>query len=120
MSSVMGEEELWVKDGWCNKFNRAPDPLDSGYGHSPEQAAAFKSPGADTLLDYHRAVLEKSKSCLATLNSSDLNRPVEDRYSQLFPTVGSRLVIALDELLQHAGQVGYIRGLLHGYGWQKY
>ena len=120
MSSTLGEEELWVKDGWYSKFNRPPDATDSGFGHDPEQVALFKCPDIDTLLNYHRAVLERSKICLTTLSSSDLSRQVDDSMSQLFPTVGSRLVLALDELLQHAGQVGYIRGLLHGKGWQKF
>ena len=120
MSSTTKEEELWVKDGWYSKFNRPPDATDSGFGHSPEQVAEFKCPDIDTLLNYHRAVLERSKICLTTLSNSDLSRQVDDSMSQLFPTVGSRLVVALDELLQHAGQVGYIRGLLHGKGWQEF
>lgn len=120
MSSIMGEEELWIKDRWHSKFNRPPDPTDHGYGHSPDQVALFKCPDIDTLLNYHKAVLERSKSYLATLSNSDLSRNVDDSWSQLFPTVGSRLTVALDELLQHAGQVGYIRGLIHGKGWQEF
>ena len=120
MSSLMGEEELWTKNGWCSRFNRAPDATDTGSGHGPEQLAAFKCPDIDTLLGYHRAALERAKSCLAALSSSDLSRQIDDSWSQLFPSVGSRLVLGLDELLQHAGQVGYIRGLLHGKGWQEF
>ena len=120
MSSIMGEEELWIKDRWHSKFNRPPDATDHGYGHSPEQVALFKCPDIDTLLNYHQAVLERSNSYLATLSSSDLSRKVDDSWSQLFPTVGSRLTVTLDELLQHAGQVGYIRGLIHGKGWQEF
>ena len=48
-----------------------------------------------------------------------LGREIEDTWSQVFPTVGQRIVIALDEILQHVGQVCYIRGLLHGKGWQE-
>jgi len=120
ISSVMGQEELWTQDGWHAKFDRPRDANDTGYGHSPEQVAAFKSPDVETLLNYHRAVLERSKRYFTTLSSSDLGRKLNDPWSQLFPTVGARLVITLDELLQHAGQVGYIRGLLHGKGWQEF
>ena len=120
MSFIMREEELWTKDGWYAKFNRTPDANDTGYGHSPEQAAAFKSPNVETLLNYHRAALERSKHCLATLSISDFSREIDDPLSQLFPTVGSRIVIALDEILQHAGQVCYIRGLFKGKGWQDF
>ena len=120
MSSITGKEELWISEKWHNKFNRPPDPRDNGYGHSPEQVAALRCPDTDTLLDYHKAVLQSSKDYLATLSSADLDRKVDDYMSQFFPTVGSRLIVALDELLQHAGQVGYIRGLIHGKGWQEF
>ena len=120
ISSLTGDEELWTRDGWCSRFNRAPDPTDTGFGHGPEQLAAFKCPDIDTLLGYHRAALEKAQSCLATLNSSDLDLKIDDSMSQFFPTVGSRLVVLLDEIQQHAGQVAYIRGLLQGAGWQQF
>lgn len=72
-------------------------------------SAAFKSPDIETLPNYHRAVLERSKRCLTTLSSSDLNQDIDDPWSQLFPTVGSRLVITLDEILQHASQLHKVR-----------
>jgi len=40
--------------------------------------------------------------------------------AQFFPTVGSRVSITIDEILHHAGQVAYIRGLMKGLGWQEY
>ena len=120
ISSIIGQEELWIQDGWHAKFGRPPDPEDSGYGHSPEQVAAFKTPDAETLLDYHRAVLERSQRYFATLSSSDLDRKIDDPFTQIFPTVGARLMITLNEMLQHVGQIGYIRGLRQGKGWQDY
>lgn len=120
ISSITEEEQLWIKDGWHARFDRSPNPSDDGYGHSPEQVAAFKCPDVETLLNYYRAVLERSMHCLTTLSSSDLSREIDDTWSQLFPTVGARIVIALDEILQHAGQVCYIRGLHHGKGWQEF
>ena len=120
INSIAKEEQLWIKDGWHIKFNRSPDASDNGYGHSPEQVATFKCPDAETLLKYHRAVVQRSKDCLTMLSTPDLSREIDDTWSQLFPTVGARIVIALDEILQHAGQVCYIRGLRHGKGWQEF
>lgn len=120
ISSITKEEQLWTKDKWHAKFNRSPDASDSGTGHSPEQVAAFKSPDVKILLNYLQAVLEKSKQSIAALSSSDLIREIDDPWSQYFPTVGSRLSVALAEVLQHAGQVGYMRGLLQGKGWQEF
>lgn len=120
ISSITGEEQLWTRDGWHEKFNRSADPLDSGTGHTSEQVAEFNSPDAKTLLEYYQAALEKAKLSIASLSSSDLSRKIDDPWAQYFPTVGSRLLIALTEVLQHAGQVGYIRGLHKGKGWQDF
>jgi hypothetical protein len=120
ISSITREDQLWITGGWHEKFNREPDPTDSGTGHSSEQVAAFHSPNVQTLLDYYKAVLEKTKNSIASLSSSDLSRKVDDPWAQYFPTVGSRLMIALSEALQHAGQVGYIRGQQKGKGWQEF
>lgn len=120
ISTITGEEQLWIKDGWYAKFNRPADPADTGGRHTPEQVAAFKSPDIDIMLDYYRAAHEKANKCLVELNGSDLDRKIDDSWSQIFPTVGSRLTITLDELLQHIGQVAYIRGLRQGKGWQEF
>ena len=120
ISSITEEEQLWTKDKWHDRFNCSPDPGDSGTGYNPEQVAAFKCPDVKTLLNYLQAVLESSKRNLTTLSSSDLSREIDDPWSQYFPTVGSRLVVALTEILQHAGHVCYIRGLLQGKGWQEF
>lgn len=119
ISSITEEEQLWTKDRWHARFNRSPDPIDTGIGHSPEQVAVFECPDVKTLVNYHQAAQEKSKRCITSLSSSDLSREIDDPWSQLFPTVGSRLLLALEEMLLHAGQACYIRGLLQGKGWQE-
>jgi uncharacterized damage-inducible protein DinB len=119
LASLAGEEQLWTKDGWHAKFNRPPDPKDRGSGHTPEQVAAFESPDVETLLAYHRAVLERSKRYFLTLSDDDLDRELDEPQYQPLPTVGIRLISVLADSLQHAGQAAYVRGLLQGIGWQK-
>ena len=120
VASLMGEEQLWTKDGWYARFNRPPDTKDLGFGHSPAQVAAFKSPDVPTLLDYHRAVLERSKNYFLTLSNSDLDRELDEPWFQPQPTVGVRLISVLGDDLEHASQVACVRGLRQGKGWQKY
>ena len=120
ISSLMGEEQLWTKDGWHSKFNRASDPEDTGFGHTPEQVAAFETPDVQTLLDYQHAVLERSRHYFLTLSKTDLGRELDEPWFQPLPTVGVRLVSILEDSLLHAGQAAYVRGLRQGKGWQKY
>ena len=88
IATLLGDEQLWIKDGWHTKFGRPPDAQDNGAGNTPQDVAAFKSPDAKTLLDYHRAVLERSIGFFPTLSTDDLDGVVENLPFQPPPTVG--------------------------------
>ncbi|MFC1900810.1 DinB family protein [Chloroflexota bacterium] len=120
IAALMGEEELWIKDGWHAKFNRPADTGDRGFGHTSEQVAAFEPQDAETLLEYLRATTERSKAYFLTLSEADLDRELnEPRWTPL-PTVGVRIVSIMSDNLQHAGQASYVRGMLQGKGWQGF
>ncbi|MFC1919115.1 DinB family protein [Chloroflexota bacterium] len=117
-AELLGGEQLWSKDNWCSKFNRALDPIDTGIGHSVEDIVAFRSPDASTLLDYHRAVLEQSKYYLTCkLSETELNREFGTPASPMIPNVRTSLMRLINDNVQHLGQVNYIRGMLKGWGW---
>jgi len=120
ISSLLGVEQLWIEDEWHSKFRRPVDSEDIGFGHTSEQASAFDSPDVQTLLDYHRAVLERSKQYFLTLSKSELDLELDEPWFQPLPTVGVRLVSILGDSLIHAGQAAYLRGLRQSIGWQKY
>ncbi|MFC2032859.1 DinB family protein [Chloroflexota bacterium] len=120
IASLMGEEQLWIKGGWHAKFNRPADSKDRGFGDTPEQVAAFECPDAETMLAYHRAVSERSKSFFLTLSETDLDRELNEPQYTPLPTVGVRLVSVLADNLQHAGQASFVRGQLQGRGWQSF
>ncbi len=120
ISNLIGEEQLWIRDGWCVKFNRKPDPGDMGFGHSSEDIAALEVPAVKTLLEYLGAVLERTKGYINSLSAADLDRQLNEPHFQPLPTVGVRLVSVLSDNLQHAGQAAYLRGLLKGKGWQGF
>jgi uncharacterized damage-inducible protein DinB len=117
IASLSGQDQLWIKDKWYEKFNRPADPADSGFKHTPEQVAAFKSPDAKTLLDYHHAVLNRAIAYINSLTEADLDRELDEPWFTPTPTVGVRLISLLEEGLQHSGQAAYIRGFIQGKGW---
>ncbi len=82
--------------------------------------AAFRVPDAATLLDYHTAVLDRSRDFFATLSASDLDRELDEPWFQPLPRVGVRLISIVDDAVIHAGQAAYLRGLRQGKGWQAY
>lgn len=112
VSELQGREQLWILEGWHTKFSREPDPAETGFGHTPDQAAAFRSPEPEVVLAYHDAVVDMINHYLTHAPPGDLDREV---FSPTFGdtrTVQRRLVGVLTDALQHLGQLAYARGIL--------
>ena len=119
LSALAGREQAWTADGWHARFGMEPDSKNAGWGHTPEQVAAFRAPSSQALLDYHTAVLDRSKAYLATLKPADLDRVLDEPQWQETVTVGIRLASVLNDNTEHMGQINYLRGLFQGLGWQR-
>ncbi|OGO39654.1 MAG: hypothetical protein A2147_03025 [Chloroflexi bacterium RBG_16_57_8] len=118
MSEMMGEEQLWTRDKWHAMFNRAPDPGETGVGHTPEQAAAFFCPSTQIIKDYHRAIVERVKGYIEQrLTESELDRSYTSPTLKNTRPVEGRLIGVIQQGFLHVGQAGYVRGMLKGRGW---
>jgi hypothetical protein len=116
-ADLFGEEQLWIREKWYARFNRQPDPRESGVGHTVEEAAAFRSPDVQTYIDYYQAVLEWTKQYITTrLSALDLQREIESPTLGITSTVEARLLGTINNF-QHVGQAGYVKGLIKGIGW---
>lgn len=110
LAEVMGTEQVWRADGWCDRFG-LPLPADAiGYGHGPDEVSAVVVESGDLLTGYFDAVLEKSLGYLAELSDVDLDRIV-DRTWDPPVTLAVRLVSVISDDLQHVGQAAFLRGL---------
>jgi hypothetical protein len=111
LAELLDAPQLWAGGDWAGRFGLAPDPRNTGYGHSPADVAAVRPVDAAALLDYLAAVDERTRSFLAGVGPDDLDRIVDRRWDPPV-TLGVRLVSVADDCLQHAGQAAYVRGLL--------
>ena len=111
VAELVGAEQVYVTGDWASRFGRKPDPSDTGYGHSPAEVAAVTPESAQALLDYYRAVHERTEGFVRGLTAADLDRVVDERWDPPV-TLGVRLVSVIDDDAQHAGQAAYVRGLL--------
>ncbi|MFC1903924.1 DinB family protein [Chloroflexota bacterium] len=117
-AELSGEEQVWIKDSWYIKFNRTLDHKDTGIGHGIDDVSAFRSPDALTLLEYHYAVLERSKRYITSkLSETELNREFETPSNPTITNVRTLLMRLINDNIQHLGQVNYVRGMLKGWGW---
>jgi DinB family protein len=118
-SGLLDSPQLWVTDGWHARFNMPPDPKDygSGHRHTPAQVDAFTVTDKPLLLDYLDAVFAQTKSYLATVSNTDLNRVLNEPQYQPLPTLSVRLASVINCNTRHAGQIEYLWGLIKHQGW---
>src|SRR5690349_6925387 len=90
VADVAGHDQVWLADGWQQRFGLPLEPRDHGYGHTSEQVAAVRASAA-LLSGYHVAVHERTVTYLATLTGAHLDRVVDERWDPPV-TLGVRLV----------------------------
>ena len=110
VAQVAGTEQIWVKEGWAERF-ALPFPVeDHGYGHTSEQVAAVRA-GAELLTGYYDAVERATLAFVAGLSDADLDRVVDRRWDPPV-TLGVRLVSVVNDDVAHGAQAAYVRGVL--------
>lgn len=111
VAELAGREQAWTELGFVDRFGFSLDRSDTGYGHGPQQVAAVRPDGPDVLLEYVRAVTDRTGDYVRGIDAAELDRIV-DRSWDPPVTAGVRLVSVIDDCLQHAGQAAYVRGLV--------
>jgi uncharacterized damage-inducible protein DinB len=109
VAEAAGEPEIWLEDGWADRFGLSLDPADTGYGHSVDDVAKVRA-SAELLTGYADAVGERSRRYLSSLDDEALDRVVDERWDPPV-TLGVRLVSVIGDDMAHLGQAQYVRGL---------
>lgn len=110
-AEAFGHEQVWLSDGYADRWALQLDPENTGYGHSTDQVDAVRVGSAQQLLDYFDAVHQRSLRLVAGLTDADLQRVVDERWDPPV-TLLVRLVSVVDDAVQHAGQAAYARGII--------
>jgi Protein of unknown function (DUF664) len=109
LAELMGQEQVWITDGWEDRFALPFDPDATGYRQSASDVAAVRVE-AQLLAGYYDAVHARTIGFLQTLTGADFARVVDTAWDPPV-TLLVRLVSVLSDDLQHAGQASYVRGL---------
>jgi hypothetical protein len=110
LADAGGHKQVWTSQGWHERFGLPFAAEATGYGQSAAEVAQVRVTAAD-LADYQDAVFARTLGYLTGLTDADLDRVVDERWDPPV-TLGVRLISVLSDDLQHAGQAGYLRGLL--------
>ncbi|OBI82898.1 mycothiol transferase [Mycobacterium asiaticum] len=109
LADIAGVEQVWIRDGWVDRFGLDLPRNDTGYGHSPEDVAKVHAP-ADLLAGYYRAVHEFTLEYVAGVTPDELARVVDTNWDPPV-TASARLISIIDDCAQHLGQAAYLRGI---------
>jgi uncharacterized damage-inducible protein DinB len=110
VADVAGDEQVWTRDGWAQRFD-LPFPDEAiGYGQTADEVRQVRVSG-ELLLGYHDAVQEKVVAYVRSVSADDLDRVVDTRWDPPV-TLAVRLVSVVNDSMQHVGQAAYVRGIL--------
>ncbi len=114
---LQSQRQLWVLDGWHQKFGMSDDESDFGMGWTAEKVAAWKAPSRDVLVGYYEAMKASAKNYLGSLSDAELDESVmvgnESR------GVSDLLGVLVYDNVVHGGQIAYLRGFYGGMGWHR-
>jgi hypothetical protein len=111
LAGAFQAEQVWVAQGWAERFGLPFDPRDTGYGHQADDVAAVRVASGELLVGYHDAVHEQTTRYVEGLGDAELARIVDRSWDPPVP-LGVRLVSVVADDLQHAGQAAFVRGIL--------
>jgi hypothetical protein len=109
LAPIAGVEQVWIRDGWVDRFGLDLPRNDSGYGHGPSEVAKVRAP-VESLAGYYHAVHERTLEFVAGVTGEDLARIVDPDWDPPV-TASARLVSIIDDCAQHLGQAAYLLGI---------
>jgi Protein of unknown function (DUF664) len=109
LADLAGTEQVWLRDGWVDRFGLDLPRDDTGYGHGPDDVDKVRA-SADLLAGYYHAVHKVTLEYIASVTVDELSRIVDTRWNPPV-TASVRLVSIVDDSAQHLGQAAYLRGI---------
>jgi uncharacterized damage-inducible protein DinB len=110
ISRLRGTQHLYETAGWYKKFGTPAG--DFGFGYGVAELDAYKPAPADVMTGYAQAVRKQTLAYLDKLDFSTLDTVKDFGHRQA--SIGWALTHLVDEVGEHSGQIGYLRGIQKG------
>jgi uncharacterized damage-inducible protein DinB len=107
---LLGVKEVYELEGWDKQFGTQTQ--DNGFGYDLKKLDAWPAPRTELLQSYAAAVRRKTQEYLTTLDENKLDQSMD--FGRRKGTIGSALSHLITEVGEHAGQIGYIKGMIKG------
>ncbi len=110
LSDLIAEEQVWMEQGFADRFALPYDVATIGYGQSAEEVGAFVLTEPYLLAEYHEAVYNRTAGVVRSFTVEDFDKVIDERWDPPV-TTAARVVSVLGDITQHLGQAAYVRGL---------
>ncbi len=114
-AALAGGEQLWISDGWHERFGLSADPTNHGRGHTDEQVDAVRPDSAAALAEYCAAAGNYLREQLENVEDTDSTDPVAGDSGDA--NIGALVMRVVHGGLAHTGQLMYVRGLVEKRHW---
>ncbi|HWG27618.1 mycothiol transferase [Actinospica sp.] len=111
IAEAAGLDQVWLRDGFEERFGLPLDRRAIGYGHTSAEVAAVRVEDPKLLLDYHDSVHQQTVGYVGGLTDADFDRVV-DRSWDPAVTLAVRLISVVGDTMMHVGQAQFISGVL--------
>ncbi|HSU11986.1 MAG TPA: DUF664 domain-containing protein, partial [Pseudonocardia sp.] len=101
VADVAGTEQVWLRDGWVERFDLPFGRTAHGYGQGSSEVAAVRA-DAELLTAYYDAVHAQTIAYVDKLTDADMPRVVDENWNPPV-TLAVRLVSVISDDLQHVG-----------------
>ena len=109
---IQQKPQVWVTEKWYQRLKLPENPHDDGWGYTAEQVAAFPVPELKDLTGYAEATRAQTVKYLKDTAADRLDQTLQTPLGEL--TIGQTFALLLCEIIQHTGQIAYLRGLQRG------
>jgi hypothetical protein len=110
---IQHQSQVWINEKWYAKFRMSDNPNEDGYGYTAEQVAAFIVPELKDLLLYFENTRAQTVKFLHSITADEIDRVIQTPFWGDL-SIGQIFTSFLGEVIQHTGQIAYLRGLQRG------
>ena len=71
-----GKPQIWIEDGWCEKFGLSDDPETTGQGWDTARVAAWPLPSKDVLVGYYEAMKACCRDYMSSVTDEELSATI--------------------------------------------
>jgi hypothetical protein len=99
LAPIAGVEQVWIADGWVDRFGLDLPRNDTGFGHGPAEVAKVQAP-IDLLVGYYQAVHKLTLEFVAGVTAEDLERIVDRNWDP--PVTASARIVSIMSMQANA------------------